>query len=73
VEIILVSEPMVKLPEATKVYRKNDLMATDVIIDARIGMMASHDLVLCGYSDNPFIATHLEKFIMDSIPKKDRP
>ncbi|MCE5295751.1 MAG: TrmB family transcriptional regulator [Euryarchaeota archaeon] len=71
VEIILVSEPMVKLPEATKVYRKNDLMATDVIIDAKIGMMASQDLVLCGYSDNPFIATHLEKFIMDSISKKD--
>ncbi|MFA5312047.1 MAG: helix-turn-helix domain-containing protein [Methanomassiliicoccales archaeon] len=71
IEVIIVSEPMVKVPDATLVYRKNDLIATDIIIDASIAMMASHDLDLCGYSDNPFIATHLEKFILDSIPKKD--
>lgn len=67
VEIILISEPMVKLPEATKVYRKGDLFATDIIIDAKMALMASHNLDLCGYSDNPFIATHLETFILDSL------
>jgi HTH-type transcriptional regulator, sugar sensing transcriptional regulator len=67
VEIIFISEPMVKLPEATKVYRKSDLIATDIIIDESIALMASHDLDLCGYSDNPFIATHLETFILDSL------
>jgi len=66
-EIILISEPMVKLPQATKVYRKSGLMATDVIVDASTAMMASHELDLCGYSDNPFIAEHLESFILESV------
>ena len=67
VEVIIISEPMVKLPEATRVFRKKDLMATDVITDGEMAIIASPDLDLCGYSDNPFIASHLEHFIMDSI------
>lgn len=70
VEIIIISEPLVKLPDATSVYRKNDLIATDVISDAETAMIASPGLDLCGYSDNPFIAEHLETFILMSISGK---
>ncbi|QLH75433.1 MAG: TrmB family transcriptional regulator [Methanomassiliicoccales archaeon] len=69
VEIIIISEPMVKLPEATRVYRKNDLLATDIIIDVSMAIIASPGLDLCGFSDNPFIAKHLETFILNSLPK----
>jgi sugar-specific transcriptional regulator TrmB len=70
VEIMIISEPLVKLPDATSVYRKNDLIATDIISDAETAMIASPGLDLCGYSDNPFIAEHLENFILMSISKK---
>jgi HTH-type transcriptional regulator, sugar sensing transcriptional regulator len=71
VEVIIIAEPLVKLPEVTRSFRKKDLMATDVIIDGEIAMIASPDLDLCGYSDNPFIASHLEHFISASIPAED--
>lgn len=70
VKIIIICEPMVKVPEATEVYRKKDLLATDVISDARTAMMASPDMDLCGFSDNPFLAQHLEHFILASVPKE---
>lgn len=71
VKIIIISEPMVKLPEGAEVYRKKDLMATDVITDGEMAIIASPGLDLCGYSDNPFIASHLEHFIMSSIRTAD--
>ncbi|OPY31005.1 MAG: Sugar-specific transcriptional regulator TrmB [Methanomassiliicoccales archaeon PtaU1.Bin124] len=71
VEVIIISESMVKLPDATRIIRKKNLMATDVIIDSSMAIMASPELDLCGYSDNPFLASHLENFIMDSLEKAD--
>ena len=60
---------MVKVPEATRVYRKKDLIATDVISDGVTAMIASPDLALCGYSDNPFISSHLENFMRIVLEK----
>jgi hypothetical protein len=34
-------------------------------------MIASPDLSLCGYSDNPFIASHLDNFMRIVIDKLD--
>jgi sugar-specific transcriptional regulator TrmB len=69
VQVIVVAEPMVKVPEASKVYRKKDLIATDVISDGNTAMIASPDLALCGYSDNPFISSHLENFMRIVLEK----
>jgi hypothetical protein len=67
--VIVVAEPALKVPEAWKVYRKKDLIATDVISDGITAMIASPDLMLCGYSDNPFISSHLENFMRIVLEK----
>ena len=69
VKVTIIAEPLVKLPEATVVFRKKDLVATDVISDSIAAMIASPDLSLCGYSDNPFISSHLENFITTVIDR----
>jgi len=71
VEVVIIAEPMVKLPDHTKAYRKKDMLATDVIADGKAAMIASPDLSLCGFSDNPFIASHLESIIRQTIEQLD--
>lgn len=63
VEVIVITEPMLKAPDCTLLYRKKDLLATDVICDSKEAVIAAPDLSLCGYSDNPFIASHLDNFM----------
>jgi sugar-specific transcriptional regulator TrmB len=69
VKIVIITLPGIKVPESTEVYRKADLMATDLITDGEMAMIASPDLELCGFSDNPFIAEHLERFMRMAIGK----
>jgi len=71
VEVIIITEPMYKVPDCTRLYRKRDLVATDVISDGEAAIIASPDLSLCGYSDNPFIASHLDNFMRIVIDKLD--
>ncbi len=71
VEVVIIAEPMVKLPDHSKAYRKKDMLATDVIADGKSAMIASPDLSLCGFSDNPFIASHLENIIRQTIDSLD--
>lgn len=63
VKVTIVTEPAAKVPEATEVFRHKGLIATDVIVDGSRAMIASEDLDLCGFSDNPLIAVHLENFL----------
>lgn len=72
VEVVIIAEPSVKMPESTRVHRRKDLLATDVISDGRTAMIASPDLSLCGYSDNPFISSHLENFIRMSVERLEK-
>ena len=67
VKIVIITLPGVKVPESTEVHRKADLLATDLITDSEMAMIASPDLELCGFSDNPFIAEHLERFMRMAI------
>jgi sugar-specific transcriptional regulator TrmB len=69
VEVLIIAEPMVKLPDHSRAYRKKEMLATDVIADGKSAMIASPDLSLCGFSDNPFIASHLESIIRQTIDK----
>ncbi|MDD1769906.1 MAG: hypothetical protein LUO79_02360 [Methanomassiliicoccales archaeon] len=71
IEVIIIAEPMVKFPDHTRAYRKKEMLATDVIADGRTAMIASPDLSLCGFSDNPFIASHLENIIRQTIEQLD--
>lgn len=63
VHVTIITEPAVKVPEASEVYRRKELIATDVISDSVQAMIASEGLDLCGFSDNPLIAVHLENFL----------
>jgi sugar-specific transcriptional regulator TrmB len=67
VKIVIITIPGAKVPESTEVHRKTDLLATDLICDSEMAMIASPDLELCGFSDNPFIAEHLERFMRMAI------
>jgi HTH-type transcriptional regulator, sugar sensing transcriptional regulator len=71
VKIVMITLPGAKVPESTEVYRKSDLLATDIITDGEMAMIASPDLELCGFSDNPFIAEHLERFMRMAIGKEE--
>ncbi len=71
VKIVMITLPGAKVPESTEVYRKSDLLATDIITDGEMAMIASPDLELCGFSDNPFIAEHLERFMRMAIEKEE--
>lgn len=63
VKVRVVAEPSAKVPENAEVVRKQDLLATDVIVDSEQAMIASPDLSICGYTDNPFLAAHFEYFL----------
>ncbi len=63
VHVTIITEPAVKVPEANEVFRRKELIATDVISDSTYAMIASENLDLCGFSDNPLIAAHLENFL----------
>jgi len=69
VEVLLLTEPSMKVPSATKVYRKSGLLATDVISDGEVALIAAPDLSLCGYTDNPFLAKHIESFLKGAIDR----
>jgi HTH-type transcriptional regulator, sugar sensing transcriptional regulator len=69
VEVLLLTEPSMKVPSATKVYRKSGLLATDVISDGEMALIAAPDLSLCGYTDNPFLAKHIESFLKGAIDR----
>ncbi len=69
VEILVVAEPSSKVPESSRVIRKQNLIATDVLCDGEMAMIASPDLSLCGFTDNPFLVLHLENFMKLSWEK----
>jgi hypothetical protein len=40
-----------------------------MIVDAKEALIASPDLEMCGYSDSPFLAEHLESFMTLALQK----
>jgi HTH-type transcriptional regulator, sugar sensing transcriptional regulator len=71
VHITVVAQPSVRVPEASEIIRKQDLLATDVIADYEIALMATPDLSICGFTDNPFLAAHLDNFFQMSLERPE--
>jgi sugar-specific transcriptional regulator TrmB len=69
VDVTVIAEPFVKVPNATKVYRKPNLLATDVVADGEMALIASPDFSICGYMDNQFITQHLESIMYEVIER----
>ena len=63
VAVKVVAEPSVKVPDDVEVVRKQDMVAIDVIVDSEQALLASPDLSICGYTDNPFLVAHFEYFL----------
>ncbi len=70
VRIIVVTHPNQRVPPGVTVYRKNGLMATDIVCDNKSALLASPELNACGYTDNPALAQHLTHFINILIEKE---
>ncbi len=63
VDLVVITEPGQKTPAGVKVFRRKGLIATDIISDGTRALLASPDLNACGYTDNPALAQHLERFL----------
>lgn len=69
VEISLITSSVGSVPEGIKVYKKEELLATDIVSDGERAFIADPDLEACGYTDNPLLAQHLERFLIISMEK----
>jgi len=63
VEMRIITSPFVKAPRDAIVTRREGLIATDVICDGKMALLAAPDLSACGYTDNEALAMHLEDFL----------
>jgi sugar-specific transcriptional regulator TrmB len=71
VQITIITSPFVKAPQNVKVVRRRELIATDVISDGRMALLAAPDLSACGYTDNEALSKHLEDFLRIMIESVD--
>ena len=63
IEVTIITSPGQRIPKGVRAVRKQGLIATDVISDAKQALIASPDLSACGYTDNEYLARHLENFL----------
>ncbi len=73
IRLIIITEPLQKVPEGAHTYWRKGLIATDIIADGEKALIASPDLQACGYTDNANLAKHLENFLhilMEQMPSK---
>jgi sugar-specific transcriptional regulator TrmB len=63
IRVVIITEPGQKVPEGAEVHWRKGLIATDVIVDGNEALIASPDLNACGFTDNPYLARHLENFL----------
>ncbi|MCL5439572.1 MAG: TrmB family transcriptional regulator [Thermoplasmataceae archaeon] len=63
IRIVFVTPPNKRVPANVEVFRKEGLIATDVVSDQKRAMLAGPDLDACGYTDNPALALHVYQFI----------
>ncbi|MFQ6107581.1 MAG: TrmB family transcriptional regulator [Thermoplasmata archaeon] len=63
IRVTIITEPGQKVPEGSHVHWRKGLIATDIIVDGNEALIASPDLNACGFTDNPYLARHLEDFL----------
>ncbi|EQD69921.1 Transcriptional regulator TrmB [mine drainage metagenome] len=63
IRVVFVTPPNKRVPANVEVFRKEGLIATDVVSDQKRAMLAGPDLDACGYTDNPALALHVYQFI----------
>ncbi len=63
IPVTIITDQTQKVPEGARVIRRQGLVATDVISDGKVALIASPDLDACGYTSNESLAQHLENFL----------
>jgi sugar-specific transcriptional regulator TrmB len=72
VEVTTIVEPGVRVESGARVVRAERLVATDVVSDGKMALIAAPDLGTCGFSTNPFLAQHLMRFLEIVIKDYER-
>ena len=72
VEVTTIVEPGVRVESGARVVRAERLVATDVVSDGKMALIAAPDLGTCGFSANPFLAQHLMRFLEIVIKDYER-
>jgi len=63
VEVTVITAPFQRVREKVRLIRNGSLIATDVISDGQRALLASRDLTVCGYTDNPELSNHMLRFL----------
>ncbi|MHB1441076.1 MAG: TrmB family transcriptional regulator [Cuniculiplasma sp.] len=71
VKVIFVTPPNKRVPANAETFRKEGLIATDVVADKSRALLAGPDLNACGYTDNPALALHVFQFVQMIIDSSD--
>lgn len=71
VRIQAISQPGSRMPAGSETFRRQGLIATDLISDDREALLASKELDACGYTDNAFLAQHLKRFLEIAIEHEE--
>jgi sugar-specific transcriptional regulator TrmB len=70
VVVSIVAPDNQRVPQGTRIYRNNSLIATDMVADGTKALIAAPDLSACGYTDNPLLAEHINSYIDMLMNKK---
>ena len=71
VRVVIVTERGQKVPKGSEAHWRKGLIATDIIVDGHEALIASPELEACGFTDNPYLAQHLEDFLSIMITHGD--
>jgi sugar-specific transcriptional regulator TrmB len=63
VSVTVIAEPGARTEPGVRLVRAEGLVATDVVSDESMALIAAPDLSACGFSANPFLAQHLRRFL----------
>jgi len=72
VRVIIITSYKQKVPLEAEIYRREGLIATDVVCDNKRALLASPELEACGYTDNPALAQHLTHFIHIMLEQREK-
>ncbi len=72
VRVIIITSYKQKVPLEADIYRREGLIATDVVSDNKRALLASPELEACGYTDNPALAQHLTHFIHIMLDQREK-
>lgn len=70
VKIVIITARTQRAPPNCEVHYRDELIATDIVVDSKRALITDAELDACGYSDNPVLAEHLKHFIDFMLFKK---